>query len=64
MPGDDELDGPVKFREIAETVRGIARGLRFDQRRAAQLNALADGFERYAERLEAETGDPERSGPG
>jgi hypothetical protein len=58
MPVDDELDGPAKFREIAATLREIAASLRFDQRRVAQLNALADGFERYAGRLDREAETP------
>jgi hypothetical protein len=53
MP-DAERPEPAKFRGIAEELRGIARGLRFDLRRAAQLNALADGFDRFADRLERE----------
>jgi hypothetical protein len=55
MPTDsEEVDGPDKYRGIAENLREIAREVRFERRRAAQLCALADGFERYAERLERE----------
>jgi hypothetical protein len=32
----------------------LAARLRYDLRRAAQLHALADGFDRLAERVEAE----------
>ena len=42
------------FRGVAETLRGIAEQLRFDPRRRNQLQALADGFERFAARLEEE----------
>ena len=34
--------------------RGIANQLRFDLRRADQLRALADGFERMADRVQQE----------
>ena len=49
-----EIDRSDKYRGIAENLREIARGVRFERRRAVQLCALADGFERYAERLERE----------
>jgi hypothetical protein len=42
------------FRGVAETLRGIAEQLRFEPRRRDQLLALADGFERFAVRLEQE----------
>lgn len=52
MPVDDaELAGPGYYREVAAKLRRIASDIRFDYRRAAQLRALADGFERLAERL-------------
>jgi hypothetical protein len=41
---------------VADRLRGIAAGLRYDFRRADQLRALADGFERFANRLEQEAG--------
>jgi len=44
------------LRGVADTLRGIANQLRFDLRRADQLRALADGFERMASRLEQEAG--------
>jgi hypothetical protein len=44
------------FRGVAETLRGIANQLRYDLRRADQLRALADGFERMANRLQQEVG--------
>ena len=47
------------FRSVAERLRGIAAGLRYDLRRADQLGALADGFERFAARLEQEAGAEE-----
>jgi hypothetical protein len=42
------------FLDVAETLRGIAGRLPYDLRRADQLRALADGFERFAARLERE----------
>ena len=39
---------------VADRLRGIPNGLRYDFRRAEQLRALADGFERFATRLEQE----------
>jgi hypothetical protein len=40
------------YRETARTLRQLAAEIRFDFRRRAQLLALADGFDRYAVRLE------------
>jgi len=52
---DDPLQSRVQyFRSVADTLRGIANGLRYDFRRADQLRSLASGFERFAERLEQE----------
>ena len=42
------------FREVAARLRAIANELQFDPRRRNQLRALADGFERHAERFERE----------
>jgi len=42
------------FRGVAETLRGIAEQLQFEPRRRDQLLALADGFERFAVRLQQE----------
>jgi hypothetical protein len=42
------------LRSVADRLRGIANGLRYDLRRADQLRALADGFERFANRVEEE----------
>jgi len=53
MPEDDLAARITRHRETAETLRGIAEQLRFDPRRANQLRALADGFERFALLLEA-----------
>ena len=44
------------FRSVADRLRGIANGLSYELRRADQLRALADGFERMASRLEQEAG--------
>jgi len=35
---------PDRYFEIAETLRNIARRIRFDDCRVSQLSALADGF--------------------
>ena len=41
------------FRNVAENLRSLAAAhLRYDIRRRDQLLALADGFQRFAERLE------------
>jgi hypothetical protein len=42
----------VLYRHSARTLRQLAAEIRFDFRRRSQLFALADGFDRYAERLE------------
>jgi hypothetical protein len=43
------------FRGVAENLRNLtATQLRYDVRRRDQLLALADGFERFADRLEIE----------
>ena len=47
-------DRVAHFREVAVRLRGIAEKMRFEPRRREQLLALADGFERFAARLEAE----------
>ena len=44
------------FRSVADTLRGIANGLQYEFRRADQLRSLADGFDRFATRIEQETG--------
>ena len=52
---DDEPRSRAKhFRSVAERLRGIANGLPYDLRRADQLRALADGFDRFASGLEQE----------
>ena len=48
---------PDQYREIAETLRRIARDIRFDDCRVSQLKALADGFERLARRVQYERMD-------
>jgi hypothetical protein len=52
MAGETEIQGPERFREIAETLRGIARQVRYDLCRVDQLHALAAGFDRLADRVE------------
>lgn len=54
MPDECETQGPARFREIADTLRGIAGQLRYDLCRVKQLRALAAGFDRLADRLERE----------
>ena len=40
------------FRGVAAQLRSLANQIQYDFRRRDQLLALADGFERFAERLE------------
>ena len=47
-----EADGPAGFRDIAETLRASRVGYALTD--GEQLNALADRFDRFAERLERE----------
>jgi hypothetical protein len=56
---DNEAAAPVPatLRDIAERLRETAATLRFDLTRRAQLNALAAGFDRYADRIEREMVD-------
>jgi len=56
MSEDDLAARIARYRETAETLRGIAERLRFDPRRGNQLGALADGFERFALHLETMMG--------
>lgn len=46
-----EWDTTANYRETAQTLRRLAGELRFDFCRRNQLLALADGFERLAERM-------------
>ncbi len=46
---------PARYREVARTLRQIALQVRSDRDRADHLHALADGFDRLAQRLEWET---------
>ena len=48
---DEEEAGASNYRETARKLRRLAGELRFDLCRREQLLALADGFERLAERL-------------
>ena len=54
MPKDDLAVKIASYRETAATLREIAEHLRGDPRRAIRLCSLADGFERYAMKLERE----------
>jgi hypothetical protein len=60
---DDEapLARAEHFRRVAENLRGLATATRYDFRRRDQLLALADGFERFADRLEQEAEADTRS---
>jgi hypothetical protein len=57
MSKDDLAARIAEYRQTAEALRGIAEQLRFDLRRGNQLRALADGFERFAIRLEGGIGN-------
>ena len=48
---DEEEASASHYRETASKLRRLAGELRFDFCRRNQLLALADGFERLAERL-------------
>jgi len=55
LPDEDSPAERVAYlRNVAETLREIADNLRFEPRRREQLLALADGFEKFAGRLEHE----------
>lgn len=54
MQEDEPRSRARHFRTVAERLRGIASGLRYDLRRADQLRALSNGFDRFATRLEQE----------
>ena len=57
MADDSAPQARVEYlRGVADKLRGIANQLRFDLRRADQLRALADGFERMADRVQQEAG--------
>ena len=50
------------FRGVAKQLRTLAEKTRYDIRRNDQLLALADGFERFADRLQQEAGTDTKSG--
>jgi hypothetical protein len=52
---EEALTRIARYRETAETLRRLANAVRFDFRRREQLIALAAGFDRAAERIEAVT---------
>jgi hypothetical protein len=43
---------PEHFRSVAEKLRGLAAQMPYDIHGREQLLALADGFERFADRLQ------------
>lgn len=47
---EEQQESTTNYRETARTLRRLAGELRFDLCRRNQLLALADGFERLAER--------------
>lgn len=49
---DEEESRTALYRKSAERLRQIAAEVRFDLCRREQLCALADGFDRLAEKLE------------
>jgi len=49
------IERAERYRVIAAKLRQIAEGLRLDLRRRQQLQSLADGFERAAERVAAKS---------
>ena len=53
MP-DEQQAKVEQYRGIARELRHIAAGQRFDMCRHDQLIALADGFDRLADRVERE----------
>jgi hypothetical protein len=50
---EEALSRIARYRETAETLRRLANAVQFDFRRREQLLALAAGFDRAAERIEA-----------
>jgi hypothetical protein len=53
MADQNQAARAAGYRETAQTLRQVADQLRFELGRRDQLLALADGFERLAERIEA-----------
>ena len=52
MDSEDERSARARrHRETAQTLRMLAERIRYDFSRQAQLHALADGFDRLAERV-------------
>lgn len=54
MEDDSAAAKAEHFRSVAARLRQIANRQQFDPRRRNQLLALAEGFERHAERFERE----------
>jgi hypothetical protein len=52
MDDDSDSARAAHFRSVARELREIGGDIRFEERRKQQLLALADGFDRFAERLE------------
>ena len=53
MAGRVKVDGPAQLRDVAEMLRASRGG--YASASGEQLNALADRFDRFTERLERET---------
>jgi hypothetical protein len=56
MDDESPQSKAAHFRSFAQTLQGTANKL-LDLRRRAQLLALADGFERYADGIEQAAAD-------
>jgi hypothetical protein len=50
---DDRKDRAARYRAVAERIRNLAGRIPYDFKRRAQPEALADEFQRSADRLDA-----------
>jgi hypothetical protein len=50
---EDRKDRAARYRAVAERIRNLAGRIPYDFKRRAQLEALAGGFQRSADRLDA-----------
>jgi hypothetical protein len=53
---NENAESAAKYRGIAEELRRLSMAIKHDYRRAAQLEALAEGFDRFAARFEQKAG--------
>ena len=56
---DSRLSRAAQFAGVADVLRGLVAQNRYDLSRRDQLSALADGIERFADRLEQEAQVPD-----